>query len=49
MDLFNNELGRRIADQAKTEEDVYRIAAQMIEQEKAKVLPIDQVQMEYKY
>ena len=49
MDLFNNELGRRIADQAKSEEDVYRIAEEMIRQEKAKILPIDQVQMEYKY
>ena len=46
MDLYNNALGRKIADQATSYDDVYRIADEYIKNKKVKTVPIDIVRKE---
>lgn len=41
MDLYNNALGRKIADQATSMDDVYSIAEQMIRHNKVRTVPED--------
>jgi hypothetical protein len=43
MDKFNNQLGRQIAKEAKTEEDVYRLAQEYIDSGKAKYMSMPEV------
>lgn len=41
MDLYNNALGRKIADQATSMDDVYSIAEQMVRHNKVRTVPED--------
>lgn len=49
MDLYNNALGRKIADQATSMEDVNRIAEQYVKQKRVKTIPKYIVDKEYGY
>jgi hypothetical protein len=40
MDLYNNELGRKIAAQAKSPEDIYRLAKKAVDKGQAKFIPM---------
>lgn len=41
MDLYNNALGRKIADQATSMDDVYSIAEQMVRHNRVRTVPED--------
>lgn len=44
MDLYNNSLGRRIASQAKSEADIYRLAKEYIDKGIAKYIPVEELE-----
>ena len=47
MDIYNNDLGRKIADQATSNEDVYRIAEEFVRGGRAKTVPYNIINQEY--
>ena len=49
MDLYNNALGRKIADQAKSYEDIYRIAEEYVNKGRVKTVPESILNKESKY
>ena len=44
MDLYNNELGRKIAAQAKTPDQIYSLAKKAVDTGKAKFIPISVIE-----
>lgn len=40
MDLYNNELGRKIAEQSNSLEDIYRLTKKAVDTKKAKFIPL---------
>ena len=47
MDLYNNALGRKIADQATSIDDVYNIAEQMVRNNRVRTVPKEIIDSEY--
>ena len=47
MDLYNNALGRKIADQATSMDDVYNIAEQMVKNNRIRTVPKEIIDAEY--
>ena len=47
MDLYNNALGRKIADQATSMDDVYSIAEQMVRHNRARTIPKEVIDEEH--
>ena len=49
MDLYNNALGRKIADQAFSYDDVNRIAEEYVKQKRVKTVPQNIIDQQYRY
>lgn len=49
MDLYNNALGRKIADQATSYDDVNRIAEEYVKQKRVKTVPQNIIDQQYRY
>ena len=47
MDLYNNALGRKIADQATSIDDVYSIAEQMVRNNRVRTVPQEIIDAEH--
>ena len=47
MDLYNNALGRKIADQATSMDDVYSIAEQMVKNNRVRTVPQEIIDAEH--
>ena len=49
MDLYNNAIGRKIADQATSMEDINRLAEEYVRQKRVRTVPQSIIDAEYKY